>query len=68
MDIRNTAVVLEISERTVKAHTTEIFHRLGLDSRLKAGIFAYQLAMDGRLDLPVGASPKVHLYPTADDP
>jgi len=35
---------LTISERTVKAHITSILHKLGLESRLQAGLFAARLA------------------------
>jgi DNA-binding NarL/FixJ family response regulator len=34
---------LEISERTVKAHITHILHKLGLESRLQAGLIAARL-------------------------
>jgi hypothetical protein len=52
MDIRDTARALNRSERTVKAHTTEIMIKLRVDSRLKAGIIGYHLTMAGELDVP----------------
>ncbi len=58
MDIRTTAITLGRSERTVKAHTTAILRRLGIDSRLKAGIAAYHLVLRGTLELPEGTTPK----------
>jgi DNA-binding NarL/FixJ family response regulator len=52
MDIRDTARALNRSERTVKAHTTEIMIKFCVDSRLKAGIIGYHLTMAGELDVP----------------
>lgn len=52
MDIRDTARALNRSERTVKAHTTEIMAKFRVDSRLKAGIIGYHLIMVGELDVP----------------
>ena len=34
------ARVLQISERTVKAHVTSVLLKLGLESRLQAGLYA----------------------------
>jgi DNA-binding NarL/FixJ family response regulator len=58
LDIRTTAVLLARSERTVKAHTSAIMVRLGIDSRLKAGIVGYHLALHGELDLPEETMPR----------
>ena len=58
MDIKATATALDRSERTVKAHTSEIMNRLGVDSRLKAGIIGYHLLMRGELALPEMPMPK----------
>jgi DNA-binding NarL/FixJ family response regulator len=52
MDIRTTAAHLSRSEHTVKCHTTAILSRLGVNSRLQAGIVGYQLVLRGELDLP----------------
>jgi DNA-binding NarL/FixJ family response regulator len=52
MDIRTTAVHLSRSEHTIKCHTTAILSRLGVNSRLQAGIAGYQLVLRGELDLP----------------
>ena len=52
MDIRTTAVHLSRSQHTVKAHTTAILSRLGVSSRLQAGIAGYHLVLQGELDLP----------------
>jgi DNA-binding NarL/FixJ family response regulator len=52
MDIRTTAVHLSRSEHTIKCHTTAILSRLGVNSRLQAGIVGYQLVLRGELDLP----------------
>jgi DNA-binding NarL/FixJ family response regulator len=52
LDIRSTARFLGRSERTVKAHTSEIMIRLRIDSRLKAGIIGYHLMVNGLLELP----------------
>lgn len=52
MDIRTTAVFLSRSEHTIKSHTTAILSRLGVNSRLQAGIAGHLLVMRGELDLP----------------
>ncbi|MCP9624663.1 LuxR C-terminal-related transcriptional regulator [Nocardia otitidiscaviarum] len=41
---------LQITERTVKAHVARIMAKLGVESRLQAGLvsYAYQLAQHGR--------------------
>lgn len=52
MNIRTTAEHLSRSERTVKSHTTAILNRLGVESRLQAGIVGYHLVLRGELDLP----------------
>ena len=52
MDIRTTAVHLSRSEHTVKSHTTAILNRLGVNSRLQAGIAGHDLVLRGELDLP----------------
>jgi DNA-binding NarL/FixJ family response regulator len=52
MDIRATATHLSRSEHTVKSHTTAILSRLGVNSRLQAGIAGYLLVLRGELDLP----------------
>lgn len=52
MDIRTTASHLSRSEQTVKSHTTAILNRLGVNSRLQAGIAGYHLVLRGELDLP----------------
>jgi DNA-binding NarL/FixJ family response regulator len=52
MDIRTTATHLSRSEHTIKSHTTAILNRLGVNSRLQAGIAGYQLVLRGELDLP----------------
>lgn len=52
MDIRTTAAHLSRSEHTIKCHTTAILSRLGVNSRLQAGIAGYQLVLRGELDLP----------------
>jgi DNA-binding NarL/FixJ family response regulator len=52
MDIRTTAVHLSRSEHTVKSHTTAILSRLGVNSRLQAGIAGHHLVLRGELDLP----------------
>ena len=52
MDIRTTAVHLSRSEHTVKSHTTAILSRLGVNSRLQAGIAGHHLVLLGELDLP----------------
>jgi DNA-binding NarL/FixJ family response regulator len=52
MDIRTTAVHLSRSEHTVKSHTTAILSRLGVNSRLQAGIAGHHLFLRGELDLP----------------
>ena len=53
MDIRTTAVHLARSEHTVKSHTTAILSRLGVNSRLQAGIAGHHLVLLGELDLPI---------------
>lgn len=58
MDIRSTASALRRSERMVKAHTTAILSRLGVCSRLQAGIVGYHLVMQGELELPRAAFPR----------
>ena len=55
MDIRTTAVHLSRSEHTVKSHTTAILNRLGVNSRLQAGIAGHHLVLLGELDLPIRA-------------
>jgi DNA-binding NarL/FixJ family response regulator len=52
MDIRTTATHLCRSEHTIKSHTTAILNRLGVRSRLQAGIAGYHLVLRGELDLP----------------
>ena len=52
MDIRTTATHLSRSEHTIKSHTTAILSRLGVSSRLQAGIAGYHLVLRGELDLP----------------
>jgi DNA-binding NarL/FixJ family response regulator len=52
MDIRTTATYLSRSEHTIKCHTTAILSRLGVNSRLQAGIAGYQLVLRGELELP----------------
>lgn len=52
MDIRTTATHLSRSEQTIKSHTTAILNRLGVNSRLQAGIAGYHLVLRGELDLP----------------
>lgn len=52
MDIRTTAIHLARSEHTVKSHTTAILNRLGVNSRLQAGIAGHYLVLRGELDLP----------------
>jgi DNA-binding NarL/FixJ family response regulator len=52
MDIRTTATHLSRSEHTIKSHTTAILSRLGVNSRLQAGIAGYHLVLRGELDLP----------------
>jgi DNA-binding NarL/FixJ family response regulator len=52
MDIRTTATHLSRSEHTIKSHTTAILNRLGVNSRLQAGIAGYHLVLRGELDLP----------------
>ncbi|HET9896948.1 MAG TPA: helix-turn-helix transcriptional regulator [Streptosporangiaceae bacterium] len=52
MDIRTTAMYLSRSEHTVKSHTTAILNRLGVNSRLQAGIAGHHLVLRGELDLP----------------
>jgi DNA-binding NarL/FixJ family response regulator len=52
LDVRSTARFLGRSERTVKAHTSEIMIRLKIDSRLKAGIIGYHLMVNGWLEPP----------------
>ncbi|MFI9402170.1 response regulator transcription factor [Nocardia sp. NPDC052316] len=41
---------LQITERTVKAHVARIMAKVGVESRLQAGLvsYAYQLAQQGR--------------------
>jgi DNA-binding NarL/FixJ family response regulator len=53
MDIRTTATHLSRSEHTVKSQTTAILSRLGVNSRLQAGIAGYHLVLRGELDLPI---------------
>lgn len=38
---RHIARRLELTERTVKAHLAQIMNKLGVDSRLRAGLVAY---------------------------
>ena len=52
MDIRTTATHLSRSEHTIKSHTTVILSRLGVNSRLQAGIAGHHLVLRGELDLP----------------
>ncbi len=52
MDIRTTATHLRRSEHTIKSHTTAILNRLGVNSRLQAGIAGHHLVLRGELDLP----------------
>jgi DNA-binding NarL/FixJ family response regulator len=52
MDIRTTATHLARSEHTIKSHTTAILNRLGVNSRLQAGIAGHHLVLRGELDLP----------------
>lgn len=52
MDIRTTATHLSRSEHTIKSHTTAILYRLGVNSRLQAGIAGHHLVLRGELDLP----------------
>jgi len=52
MDIRTTATHLSRSEHTIKSHTTTILQRLGVNSRLQAGIVGHHLVLRGELDLP----------------
>jgi len=52
MDIRTTATHLSRSEHTIKSHTTAILNRLGVNSRLQAGIAGHHLVLRGELDLP----------------
>ena len=52
MDIRTTATHLRRSEHTIKSHTTAILSRLGVNSRLQAGIAGYHLVLRGELELP----------------
>lgn len=56
MDIRTTATHLSRSEHTVKSHTTAILNRLGVNSRLQAGIAGHHLVLRGELDLPKSGS------------
>ncbi|MFF3226950.1 response regulator transcription factor [Nocardia suismassiliense] len=46
---RAIAAQLQITERTVKAHVARIMAKLGVESRLQAGLvsYAYQLATQG---------------------
>lgn len=52
MDIRTTAAHLSRSEHTVKSQTTAILSRLGVNSRLQAGIAGHHLVLRRQLDLP----------------
>ncbi len=52
MDIRTTATHLSRSEHTIKSHTTAILNRLGVNSRLQAGVAGHHLVLRGELDLP----------------
>ena len=58
LDVRSTARFLGRSERTVKAHTSEIMSRLKIDSRLKAGIIGYHLMVNGWLEPPNSTTSK----------
>lgn len=42
---REIAKNLEIAERTVKAHVTSVLAKLGLESRLQAGLFALSIGV-----------------------
>jgi hypothetical protein len=71
MDIRTSARILGSSERTVKAHTSAVLLRLGVDSRLQAGLVGFYLMSSGELEPPEALLPKSistndHIVP-ADD-
>ncbi len=48
-DNRAVARYLGIREKTVKAHMTAILSKLGVASRLQAGLIAFAACLDGRL-------------------
>jgi len=50
MDNRAVARQLGIREATVKAHMTAVLGKLGVSSRLQAGLVAFAACLDGRLD------------------
>lgn len=58
MDGRALAKALRCSDRTAKLHTSEIIRRLGVGSRLQAGLVGYHLIMTGRFPPAEGAMPE----------